>query len=413
MGSGSSVSAGSGSLQAMPLEESTPFELASLSKKGFERQTTCSTTASTEDAGEPQFSARSQEGDCGMDTLGEVCWNEEDSTDGEDTDNEHGEDTDNEAWSTPKLVTVMNEEETVSLCLPFLGRACTPSGSPCKQSTRSPKQDFVLSSFTPCSRTSSPKKLLPTPCSTPHSCVSEKWDAASETLIFLDWDDTLNPTTACKRLVTSSREVHYADTSLLAHAAAVSNCLRVASKLGRVVIVTMAQRRWVNDCIAKLMPSIADVLEELKIEVVSARESMTQRIKRCAYNNDRDPSHYLKTQAMERIIKRFYKSASPLNGSECPGRPRSWKNIISIGDSLAERLALQDVVFRRSQRSRSGEWKECRCKTVLLLEEPSLEQLTKEVDMMQNMLIALVSYDGDMHADFQESDLERERPCSL
>jgi len=237
--------------------------------------------------------------------------------------------------------------------------------------------------------------------------VSEDWRAASESLILFDWDDTLCPTTACQQLVKSSQGAA-GDPLLRTHAAAVSSCLHVASSLGRVVIVTMAQRCWVNSCIAKLMPDVAHVLKELKIEIVCARESMTQRLNRLASSDDRNPSQYLKTKAMERIIKSFYKAPGILSRVGRPVRARSWKNVVSIGDSVAERLALQDLVFRHSQRGRRGEWKECRCKTLLLVEEPSLAQITKEVEYLPQMLRTLVNYDGDFDGDMHMSNCERD-----
>jgi hypothetical protein len=159
----------------------------------------------------------------------------------------------------------------------------------------------------------------------------------------------------------------------------------------------MAQRCWFDSCVALLMPQVADVLKELKIEVVCARESTTQRLRRLAFSDDRNPSQYLKTKAMERVIKNFYKAPGILTR-----KSRSWKNIVSVGDSVAERLALQDLVFRHSQRGRRGEWKECRCKTLLLVEEPSLAQLTKEVLQLPNILQTLVNYDGDYDGDYEE-----------
>merc|ERR1711924_80102 len=102
----------------------------------------------------------------------------------------------------------------------------------------------------------------------------------------------------------------------------------------------MAEKHWVSSCIAKLMPDVADVLKELNIEIASARESIAHRIRRQAFSDDRDPSQYLKTKAMERVIKKFYSGGGHMMMKPGSSRPRSWKNIIGIGDSCAERLAL-------------------------------------------------------------------------
>jgi hypothetical protein len=235
-----------------------------------------------------------------------------------------------------------------------------------------------------------------------NSIASEVWDAPSETLIFLDWDDTLCPTTSCTKYLTRWTTGAPQDVALLVHQATVVEFLKAAGALGRVVIVTMAQKAWVNTCIERLMPEMADVLKELKIEVVSARESLPQRLRRQAFSDDRDPSQYLKTKAMDRLIKQFYKNSTP---ASMAGKPRSWKNIVSVGDSCAERLALQDLVFRRMQRSGSGDWKECRCKTLLLLENPTLEQLSKELRTVTKLISVLVHHDGDIHVDVDADDL--------
>lgn len=230
------------------------------------------------------------------------------------------------------------------------------------------------------------------------SLLSDAWDAPSETLIFLDWDDTLCPTTSCTNALIGRMAAVADDVLMLAHEAAVVNFLKTASELGQPVIVTMAQKSWVHTCIAKFMPQVADVLAELKIEIISARESLPQRLRRSALSDDRDPSQYLKFKAMEKAVKQFYKHSR--------ARPRSWKNVISMGDSCAERLAVQDLVFRRVQRGGGGDWKECRCKTLLLLEDPTLEHLTQEIRLMTQLLPVLVRHDGDIHVDISVDDLE-------
>lgn len=238
------------------------------------------------------------------------------------------------------------------------------------------------------------------------SFFSEAWDSPSEALILLDWDDTLCPTTSCARFVLGDCSPNAAEEqALLAHQSAVINFLRVASELGRVAIVTMAEKTWVSKCIAKLMPDVACVMKELEIQIASARESLARRLRRQAFSDDRDPSQYLKTKAMEGVIKQFYKSGSR-SSLTSGARPRSWKNIISIGDSSAERLAVQDLVFRRTQRDRHGQWKECRCKTMLLLESPTLEQITNEVCTVTKLMSALVRHDGDIHVDMDPDDLD-------
>lgn len=234
---------------------------------------------------------------------------------------------------------------------------------------------------------------------TPRSAASERWDMPTETLIILDWDDTLSPTSNCAYMVSGEKPRENETDILPKLEAAVTKFLTVAAALGHVVIVTMADMGWVQTSANMLMPSVAQAIEELGIKVVSARASLPRRLLRSAFADARDPSQFLKTKAMKRVIKQFYRS-------DRAARPRSWKNVISIGDSYAERRALQDLVIRRKQWDRHGNWQECFCKTLLLLESPSIEQHCKEIDHMKALLPALVQYDGDVDLNVEPDDLE-------
>lgn len=255
------------------------------------------------------------------------------------------------------------------------------------------------------------------------------WDTSSETLIIFDWDDTLCPTThiwddprlkwnevapCFGQLEPSTQTQHLGLCGLSRcsdllelhekHQSAVIALLRLAASLGQVVIVTLAEVGWVTTSCRNFMPKVLGVLEELSIEVVYARHSLpSHQIKR-AREDGNDLTKVLKTRAMSQIIKKFYGTGSS---------GRSWKNIVSIGDSAAERLALQDVVFRRVQRDSRGEPKECRCKVVKLLPEPSVERLTAEAEVLLNWLLAIVYQDDDLDIDFAEMDEDLDSPLPM
>merc|ERR1719401_1890427 len=97
---------------------------------------------------------------------------------------------------------------------------------------------------------------------------------------------------------------------------------------------------------------------------------------------------------MTRCLRRFY---------ACRSDP-SWKNIVSIGDSLTEKDALIEACFRQSQLDEYGQEKPLRCKTVKLLEDPDLTQLTAELEMLVSWLHAVVAYDGNADLDLSNSE---------
>jgi len=258
----------------------------------------------------------------------------------------------------------------------------------------------------------------------------EQWHEAHETLIIFDWDDTLFPTSFVwqdDRLHWSvpapcldpkgeaSAMPHFPDRPggptmrdmLEQHEKTTAALLKLAASVGQVVIVTLANEGWVETSIRNFLPGLDGLLEQLGIEVVYARNSIPARFLRGFQEDEGHDLHKaLKARAMERVVRRFYSKSRGRRG----GQGRSWKNILSIGDSMAERLALQDVVFRRQQVDRRGIYKECRCKCVKMLDEPFLGVLTVEHQVLLSWMNALVLYDGDIDVDF--SDLDEESPLS-
>jgi len=258
----------------------------------------------------------------------------------------------------------------------------------------------------------------------------EHWREAHETLLIFDWDDTLFPTS----FVWQDDRLHWSvpapcldlDGAVSAmplfpdrpdgpsmrdmleqHAKTTAALLKLARTVGHVVIVTLANEGWVETSIHNFLPALDGLLEELGIEVIHARNSIPARVLRGFREDEGHDCHKaLKARAMERVIRRFYSKSH----GQTKRQGRSWKNVLSIGDSMAERLALQDVVFRRRQVDKRGMYKACRCKCVKMLGEPCLGLLTVELQVLLSWMKALVLHDGDIDVDF--SDLEEESPWS-
>lgn len=278
------------------------------------------------------------------------------------------------------------EGEEHPMCKPTIGSNCAFK--------RQVSGEWALIDFSefPLSRQVSTKS-----CDT---CVTmshiDSWSEPNETLILFDFDDTLYPTT---QVCDQPEYEHGEDLDWGSHEAAVSRLLQVAASIGEVQILTMATNSWVEEKIVEVMPALWNRILELQIPIVSARDNVSPRSMREACSDTRDPSQFLKKRAMKQVIRKFYCKDGKRGG-------RSWKNVVSIGDSEAEQLALQDIVFQHVQRDRKGTWKECRCKTLLLLPHPKLAELTAEIKFVEHLLPAFVQYDGDLHMEIDHDDLE-------
>lgn len=222
-------------------------------------------------------------------------------------------------------------------------------------------------------------------CMSPSSCKSADsavdYHQPDQTIIILDWDDTLCPSTTCvweQGLEPCgpepTGEVAFA---LRKHSVAALALLREAQSLAdRVVIITNADDGWVETSCGAWMPALLPALDDC--EVISARSSFEPL-------GVTSPAGW-KERAFSDAINRFYSRY----------RHQSWKNVISVGDALYEREALSRVM---GWTPRTGGVK-CRAKSVKLMERPSIEQLTEELRFLRQGLREIIEHNGNLDVQF-------------
>lgn len=199
---------------------------------------------------------------------------------------------------------------------------------------------------------------------------------SDQTLLIFDWDDTVLPSTWIQkqglRLDDASTVNSEQREELNSMAQCAIRTLRAAKRYGTVVLVTNAERGWIELSCRKFMPSLCPLLESMKI--VSAR---------AAYEKPgvTMPSMW-KSLAFRTEINSFYESRSP---------ERS-KNIISFGDAMHERIAVFQVTSDMSN---------CYTKSFKFMEQPHLEQLRKEHELIYWCLRHIVSHDGTLDLQVQ------------
>lgn len=235
---------------------------------------------------------------------------------------------------------------------------------------------------------------------TPLSCKSVKSTGSSaeyhqpnQTIIILDWDDTLCPSTTCMRhhglsVLGALPEGEVAD-SLQALSWECQALLDLAASLAeKVVVVTNAEEGWVDLSCKAWLPSLQGSLA--KAEVCSARSTWEPR-------GVSSPAGW-KARTFEDVIDRFYSRYEK----------QSWKNIISIGDAPHEREAL----FRVMRLTAGERGKRCRSKSVKFVLRPSIEQLTREIQMLRESLREIVCHDDDLDLHFSQESLADPAPAA-
>lgn len=221
-----------------------------------------------------------------------------------------------------------------------------------------------------------------------------KLNSATSSLIIFDWDDTLLPTAA---LVAAGRIAPAAgaappqngaataaslnewelDSLLESCADAAISALQVASKYGRVVIVTNSGYGWVNETASRFMPSILGHLST--IPVISARSIFEPQ-------EVSEPWRW-KVLCFRRLVECF---KFDLTGKEGPS------SLVSIGDGWHERVAA--VITAKELKL------QCHVKTLKLLEQPSVEQLAQQLDLCAQVFEGLAAHQNWVEACYSCSD---------
>jgi len=242
-----------------------------------------------------------------------------------------------------------------------------------------------------------------------------RWTEASQTLFFLDWDDTLFPTTQLFDTWGFSSQYGTWDTLelsaeqdrlLILWSAALKVYLQTAKSLSeRYVIVTNALRPWVSECIKRFAPSLQHLFErEDGPQVVYAREALSTT--RGGPGSPRgNPSRYtdqeVLAEEMDDLLKKAKFAAMQVEANRFYSqyKGQTWKNIISVGDAKYEHDAAQDLAFRRRTPARER----LRVKTIVTPENPSLTDLIYRLRLGTLLLPAYVHFDGDLDIDMNNS----------
>jgi len=267
------------------------------------------------------------------------------------------------------------------------------------------------------------------PFSPPHSVASSGllYAEPTQTLVFLDWDDTLF---ACTELFerwgldrrldgTASADddalPQEVERELEKWRVALEDYLSMVCALSdRCVIVTNSSPQWVENCVSRFAPNLLPFFDG------------TRRGPRVAYAGEllkkvrlaQDSSgcccpvlwHHLKHALApmptpeERMAELTQAKLLAMRGeansfySRYPGQ--TWKNVISIGDMRYERDAVQELSATRVP---AVTRERLRTKAIVVPVQPSLSQLTVWLRTMQVLLPAFVRFDGDIDVDLSHT----------
>ncbi|CAE8617377.1 unnamed protein product [Polarella glacialis] len=259
-----------------------------------------------------------------------------------------------------------------------------------------------------------------------------------QTIIIFDWDDTLCPSSwirANKRVLSFFKPAPNTEKfqrPLRELQAVGEQLLRFAMKLGTVIIVTNAMDPWVETSCRNFLPQLLPLVSQLPViyarSIYEAQgvDPLRSTARSSSPSSTRVPLPGLYAASGQNRLSSFNtklaqqrcaEEMSPqkwkevafsleINGFYSRYAHQSWKNVISIGDSIFERDAVRRVVVQRPDQK-----KKCRTKTLKLFDDPEIEELIAQVKVVQDVLNVMVQYDGDLDIEIDEDDLKLEGGC--
>lgn len=230
---------------------------------------------------------------------------------------------------------------------------------------------------------------------TPNTSISSISTAATVEhilpVILLDWDDTLCPTTWLKedcavdwrepldQVLKPGRRRDIILGLLGAHIARVHEFMLASSKIGHIVIVTLAEKSWVDVSIRNWMPTLEQTLRDCKVEIVYAQDFLSDDD--TAFFDKQDENVWIeaKSRAMQWALRKL---------------EQPWNNCVSIGDSWYE---IDGMVHAREALVKSGVFfaGQCHTSTLKLMEGPTVQELTAELQVAQTWLPYMANRTAD------------------
>mmetsp|Transcript_45322 Transcript_45322/g.176079 ORF Transcript_45322/g.176079 Transcript_45322/m.176079 type:complete len:231 (-) Transcript_45322:2434-3126(-) len=175
------------------------------------------------------------------------------------------------------------------------------------------------------------------------------------TIILLDWDDTILPSTVLRLHGVKQNQMSIPPglkNGLLVLEKTVCKFITVAREYASIAIVTNSQPGWVEDSSSQFMPQVKALLLSLKVKVIYAQ--------RCTAGVGATHDADCKTTAFYKLVREQFPNTEEVN-------------IVSLGDGRCE----LDAAHKLQQKLSNA-----RIKAVKLAPNPTLEVLSSQLSLL-------------------------------
>jgi len=247
------------------------------------------------------------------------------------------------------------------------------------------------------------------------------WASRDHTVLILDWDDTIFPTTWVRedctldwrtpvgqQLEAGTERTSAIKNLLDAHLKRAEQFLDKAVTLANVFIVTLAKPDWVDTCCKNFSEGLGKAMQRHNVKVIYAQKYLTDTMKE-------ETKHFtcseqftafwtrVKREAITKELEHFH------NGAQ-------WGNILSFGDSEFEisgtigagkeylKKQVKSWKEQSSGASESSLTKKLRIKTMKMLDSPTVEELMAQLTLLTHWLTHIVGKDSSMNLELLNSE---------
>ena len=203
------------------------------------------------------------------------------------------------------------------------------------------------------------------------SLLSDSENTIPKPIIFLDWDDTILPSTWLTdfniSLHTDIPEVY--KTELETFENTIYKLFLSILENANIIIVTNAEKKWITMSSNKFLPKICPLLEN--IDIISARDLYCTE-----YPENPDIWKInVFTNTILQIINKYSYSDAIID-------------IISIGDSIYERNAIHYSTYKYKDKIRTKSFK--------FIDKPNIKQLEKQLGLFHSCLQYILNQHFDL-----------------
>ena len=195
-----------------------------------------------------------------------------------------------------------------------------------------------------------------------------------KTLIILDWDDTLFPTSwiVNNHIDLADKNMQYQYIVFFSKLDVILyELLDKLTKYGQIAIITNAVNKWVNISLS-MLPQTKELIQK-KITVLSAREQYQELYP--------DRSDVWKKLIFEKIVEKYFNQ-------------HKLQNILSVGDAEHEFNALINLYNKDSAK------KYRLLKTIRFMKDPSFESLLDQLKVFNSCLEDIIETQKHMDLKF-------------